>query len=66
MFASVGDRLIIKGHKVHEPDRDGEILEVRGQNGAPPYLVRWGDTGQEGLVYPGTDAEIEHFEHNDS
>ena len=34
------------------------ILEVRGPEGAPPYLVRFAD-GHESLVYPGGDCEIE-------
>jgi hypothetical protein len=61
MKASVGDRLIIKGHHVGEPDRNAEIIEVHGQDGAPPYLVRWDDDGHEGLLFPGSDASIEHF-----
>jgi hypothetical protein len=61
MRASPGDRLIIKGHRVGEPDRDAEILEVRGEDGGPPYFVRWEDDGHEGLFFPGTDAEVEHF-----
>jgi hypothetical protein len=36
----------------------GEILEVRGGGGNPPYLVRF-DDGHEGLVFPGTDATVE-------
>jgi hypothetical protein len=62
MKASVGDRLVIKGHYVGEPDRDGEILEVHGEDGAPPYLVRWSDDGHVGLFFPSTDAAVEHFE----
>ena len=61
MKANVGDRLVIKGHHVGEPDRDAEIIEVRGDDGAPPYLVRWADDGHEGLFFPGSDASIEHF-----
>jgi hypothetical protein len=61
MQAVVGDRIVIKGHHVGEPDRDGEIIEVRGPDGAPPYLVRWGDDGHVGLFFPGSDAVIEHF-----
>lgn len=60
MKAAVGDRLVIKGHKVGEHDADAEILEVRGEDGAPPYLVRWSADGHEGLVFPGSDALIEH------
>jgi hypothetical protein len=61
MTASVGDRLVIKGHHVGEPDRDAEILEVRGDDGAPPYLIPWDEDGRVGLFFPGPDATIEHF-----
>lgn len=61
MKASKGDRLVIKGHTVDEPDRDGEILEVRGENGEPPYLVQWFNDGHIGLLFPGSDASVEHF-----
>lgn len=63
MKTAVGDRIVIRGHRVGEHDRDGEILEVRGADGGPPYLVRWDDDGHETIIYPGTDAFIEHFEH---
>lgn len=59
MKAKVGDRLVIKGHRVQEPDRVAAILEVRGPDGEPPYLVRWNETGRETMMYPGTDARIE-------
>jgi hypothetical protein len=61
MQAGIGDRLVIKGHHVGEPDRDGEIVAVHGEDGAPPYVVRWEDDGHEGLVFPGSDAVVEHF-----
>ena len=61
MQAKVGETLILKSHHVGEPDRTGEILEVRGDRGGPPYLVRF-DDGHEGLVFPGTDAVIHHSE----
>ena len=64
MRASVGDRLIIKSTHLDEPVRDAEILEVHGPNGAPPYVVRWSDTGHQTLVFPGPDAEVQHFEHS--
>jgi hypothetical protein len=64
MKASVGDRLVVKGHHVGEPDRDGEVLEVHGQDGGPPYLVRWEDDGHVGLFFPSTDAIVEHFKHS--
>lgn len=63
MQASTGDRIIIRGHRVGEPERDCEVLEVHGEDGAPPYLVRWDDSGRESLFFPGPDARIHHFSH---
>ncbi|MFP5253247.1 MAG: DUF1918 domain-containing protein [Actinomycetes bacterium] len=62
MHAAVGDRLIVHGARVDDVNRDGEILEVRGKNGDPPYVVRWSDTGHEALVFPGPDATVQHSE----
>lgn len=58
MQASVGDRIIVRGHHMGEPDRVCEVLEVHGQEGGPPYVVRWSDSGQEGLFFPGPDASV--------
>lgn len=58
MQAAVGDRITIRGRRVGEPDRDGEIIEVRGRDGAPPYRVRWGDSGHEALLFPGPEAIV--------
>lgn len=60
--ASPSDRLIVRGHHSGEPQRDGEILEVLGDNGAPPYKVRW-DDGHVAEVFPGSDAFVQHFDH---
>jgi len=66
MRASVGDRLVIKGHHVGQPDRDAEILEPQGLAGEPPWLVRWSDDGHVGLFVPGPDAVLEQFRHDAS
>lgn len=58
MHASVGDHLHVHARTVGEHDQVGEIIEVRGPDGAPPYLVRHED-GHETLVYPGPDAVVE-------
>jgi hypothetical protein len=55
MKAQVGDRIILAGTRVDDPVRDGEVLEVKGTDGAAPYTVRWSD-GHTGLVYPGPGA----------
>jgi uncharacterized protein DUF1918 len=62
--AAPGDRLLVKGHAVGDVAKDGEIIEVLGESGAPPYVVRWED-GHESRVYPGSDMSVHHFEHED-
>ena len=57
MKAVVGDRLVVNATHVDGPVRDGEVIEVRGDRGDPPYVVRWSD-GHEGLYFPGPDAAI--------
>ena len=57
MYASVGDRIVVHGHHVDDKDRTGEILEVHGEAGAPPYLVRWSD-GHEALLFPSSDTVV--------
>lgn len=52
MRARVGDRIILAAEHIDQPTRDGEVLEVRGDDGGPPYLVRWSD-GHTGLIFPG-------------
>jgi hypothetical protein len=58
MQATVGDQLHVHSNKVGEHDRIGVILEVRGPDGAPPYVVRFPD-GHETLMYPGPDCVVE-------
>ena len=61
MYAAVGDELVVRSLHVDGPHRDGEIIEVHGADGSPPYLVRWSDTGHESLVFPGPDAFVRHL-----
>ena len=61
MKAVVGDRLVVNATHVDGPVRDGEVIEVRGDQGDPPYVVRWSD-GHEGLYFPGPDAAVRHRE----
>jgi hypothetical protein len=60
MQAHVGDRLVVRGHAVGMANRDGKILEVRGNDGEPPFVVEWTQDGQVGLVRPGPDAVVQH------
>ena len=57
MQADVGDQLVIESRTVDAPRKVGEVLEVHGADGGPPYVVRWSD-GHEGLMFPGADAHI--------
>ncbi len=58
MLARSGDWLVIKGTLVGSPDEVGLVLEVRGADGTPPYLVKWLRNDHEGLVFPGPDAIV--------
>jgi hypothetical protein len=59
MKARVGDELIVKGLHVGDADRRGVITEIHGEDGAPPYLVRWSD-GHESSFFPTSGIMVEH------
>ena len=61
MRAAIGDKIVVRGHRVGEADRDAVILDVEGPDGGPPYRVRWSDDGHEGVFFPGEDASVEHY-----
>jgi Domain of unknown function (DUF1918) len=56
--AKNGDRLVVRGHRVGESQKTAEIIEVLGDDGAPPYVVRWIDDGRVTRIYPGSDAYV--------
>ena len=58
MLAKKGDWLIVEATHVGEARRQGLILEVRGKDGAPPFVVRWSKTDHEALVYPGDGTHV--------
>ena len=58
MRASIGDRLHIHTNHIGSDDHYGRIIEIRGADGAPPYLVEFPD-GRTSLVFPGPDAVVE-------
>ncbi|MBO0840383.1 MAG: DUF1918 domain-containing protein [Sciscionella sp.] len=58
MHATAGDRLHVRSRTVDSHEREGEIVEVRGKDGEPPYVVRFTD-GHQGLMYPGPDCTVE-------
>ena len=62
MHATVGDTIAVPGRHVGESGRIGEVLEVRGADGRPPYVVRWND-GHEAVCYPGPETRVSHAGH---
>lgn len=61
MYARRGDRIVVRSQHLGNPDRDGEVIEVRHADGSPPYVVRWSDTGHESLFFPGPDAFVDQY-----
>jgi hypothetical protein len=57
MRAQPGDHIILAPPTVDGPLREGEVIESRGEDGQPPYVVKWSD-GHEGLIYPGPGAVL--------
>ncbi|MFG2881812.1 DUF1918 domain-containing protein [Streptomyces sp. NPDC048297] len=63
MRAHLGDQLVIESPATGAARRDGEIVGLHHEDGTPPYDVRWSDTDEVTLVFPGPDAHILHLEH---
>ena len=60
MKASVGDRIVTASGVVGGAVREGVVVGVRSPDGSPPFQVRWADTGEESLVFPGPDTVVHH------
>jgi hypothetical protein len=58
--ARVGDRIVVHSTHTGEPERTGEVLEVRGTSGGPPYLVKWSPDGHTALFYPAGACDVVH------
>jgi hypothetical protein len=41
--------------------RRGVITEIHGDDGGPPYLVRWSD-GHESTFFPSSGTVVEHIQ----
>jgi hypothetical protein len=57
MRAQPGDHIILTGELLNQPVRAGEVLEARGADGGPPYVVRWED-GHTSTMFPGPGAAL--------
>ncbi|MGW5129089.1 pyridoxamine 5'-phosphate oxidase family protein [Streptomyces sp. NPDC004069] len=60
MHAELGDRLVVESPVTGDIRRDGEIVGLHHEDGTPPYDVRWSDTGEVTLVFPGPDTHVRH------
>lgn len=58
MKATIGDKLIVEGARNGDPRKVGLIIELRNEDGSPPYMVRWEGDEHESLVFPGPDAHV--------
>ena len=58
MKANTGDRLVVMSRHLDEAVEEGEIIEVHGADGDPPFVVRWEGSEHDSLVYPGPDARV--------
>ncbi|WP_225101680.1 pyridoxamine 5'-phosphate oxidase family protein [Streptomyces sp. CoH27] len=63
MRAHLGDRLVVESPTTGATRRDGEIVGLHHADGTPPYEVRWSDTHEVTLVFPGPDAHVHPVEH---
>lgn len=61
MKAAIGDELIVKGRHHGGDYRRGEVMDVLGDDGSPPYLVCWLD-GYESLFFPSASTVVQHRE----
>jgi hypothetical protein len=50
---------VVHGRIVGQHDRTAEVVEVLGEDGGPPYRVRFED-GHETLMSPGPDTVVRH------
>ncbi|MGW4871786.1 pyridoxamine 5'-phosphate oxidase family protein [Streptomyces chartreusis] len=62
MRAHLGDQLVIESPATGAARRDGEIVGLHHEDGTPPYDVRWSDTDEVTLVFPGPDAHVRHLD----
>ncbi len=54
MRANVGDLLVVPGME----SRIGLVIRVLGQDGGPPYVIKWQSDGHIAMVTPGEYSRI--------
>ncbi len=61
MHATIGDKIVVRSHHVGELDREGVIVAVEGEDGGPPFRVRWAHGDHESVFFPGPGTVVEHY-----
>ncbi|MFE1863067.1 DUF1918 domain-containing protein [Streptomyces anandii] len=61
MHAQPGDRLVVGSPVTGVTRQDGGIVGLHHDDGTPPYGVRWSDTNEITLVFPGPAARVQHM-----
>ena len=64
MKARSGDQLVVRGHRIGQPDRLGEVLAALGPDGSEPFRGRWDEDGHTTLFYPGNDCVVQQLRHD--
>jgi hypothetical protein len=57
-----GDLLILRDAETGVTVRDGRILDVRGDEPMPSYVIQWSDTGDVEMYLADERAFVHHFE----
>jgi len=52
MRANVGDQLVRPGRTVEHGELVGVVLAVHGDDGGPPFTVRWIEDGRASKISP--------------
>ena len=60
-----GDLLILKDVETGATVREGRILDVRGDEPEPSYIIQWSDTGDVEMYIADERAFVHHFERDD-
>lgn len=58
MHAAVGNWIVVHGRTIDDTGREGQVVEVLHDDGSPPYLVHWLDTGRTTVFFPGPDTTV--------
>ncbi len=61
MQAQIGHRVVVDGHHVGEPAREGVVLEILPDDQGEHYRVQW-DLGGQSILFPQSDCRIVHPE----